>query len=135
MMSLVLAADRAVFAGMRIEAGDGEPRPGDAEARRADRARRCAPVATISSVVSAAGTSASGMWMVTGTVRSSGPASIITGVTVLPVVAAREMGEVFGVAGKAEAGVVEHLLGDRSGDDRGGAAGEARRRRRGRSIR
>ena len=34
------------------------------------------------------------------------------------------MGEIFGMAGKAEAGIVERLLGDRAGDDRGGAAGE-----------
>ena len=32
MTARVLAADRAAFAGMRIEAGDGQPRPGDAEA-------------------------------------------------------------------------------------------------------
>ena len=42
-------------------------------------------VATISSVDSAAGTWLSGMWMVTGTVRSAGPASIITAVKSLPV--------------------------------------------------
>ena len=33
-----------------------------------------------------------------------------------------ELGEKFGVAGMAEAGAVEHALGDRIGDD-GGAAG------------
>ena len=34
------------------------------------------------------------------------------------------MGEVFGVAGMAEASLVKHLLGDRRGDDRRGAAGK-----------
>ena len=40
-MSRVLLAERAVLAGMRIEAGDGEPRARDAEAVRQGRARRC----------------------------------------------------------------------------------------------
>ena len=43
------------------------------------------PVVTISAVESTEGTWLSGMWMVTGTVLSAGPASIITGVMVLPV--------------------------------------------------
>ena len=93
------------------------------------------PVVTISAVESIEGTWLSGMWMVTGTVLSAGPASIITGVTVLPVLSRREMGEVFGMPGKSEAGVVKQLLGDRRGDQRGGAPVEARRRRRGRSPR
>ena len=62
--------------------------------------------------------------MVTGTARSSGPASIITAVQRLARARRREIGEEFGVAGIAEAGVVEHLLGDRRGDDRRGAPGE-----------
>ena len=82
-------------------------------------------VATISSVVSAFGTSASAMWMVTGTVRRSGPASIITGVASTPLCARRQMRQIFGVAGKAEAGIVERLLGDRAGDDGRGVAGKA----------
>ena len=45
-------------------------------------------VSTISRSVSAAATSRSGMWIVTGTVFSCGPASIITGVAGAPVQAA-----------------------------------------------
>ena len=69
MIALVLVAERAAFAGMRVEAGDGEPRRRDARTGARARRRRSSPVSTISSVVSAAGTSASGMWMVTGTAR------------------------------------------------------------------
>ena len=63
--------------------------------------------------------------MVTGTVRSSGPASIITGVTSRAGVERGQMRQIFGMAGKAETGIVERLLGDRAGDDRGGVAGKA----------
>ena len=84
MTARVFAADRAAFAGMRIEAGDGEPRAADAEPLaeiRGDDARRRRRSARVDS---AAGTSASGMWMVTGTVRRAGPASIITALSGLP---------------------------------------------------
>ena len=81
----VLIAEHSVLAGMRIEAGDGDARPGDAEAAREGRASTILPVADDQFGASvAAGTSASGMWMVTGTTRSSGAASIITGVAGLP---------------------------------------------------
>ncbi len=43
------------------------------------------PVSTITSASSAAGTSRSGRWMVTGTTASSGDHSIITGRSAVPV--------------------------------------------------
>ena len=75
----VLVAERAVLAGMRIEAGDGEARAGDAEAARQGRARRCGRSRRSGRRSSRCGTSASGRWMVTGTTASSGDHSIITG--------------------------------------------------------
>ena len=66
--------------------------------------------------------SRSARWIVTGTTRSSGQASIITGRG-----AARQLGEELGVAGMAEAGGVERLLLDRVGDERRGAAGADQR--------
>ena len=85
----VLLAERAFFAGMRIEPGDGEPRPRDAETARADRARRCGRSRRSSSVESCLKISFSGRWIVTGTTASSGDHSIITGRTALPVASAR----------------------------------------------
>ena len=103
-------------------------------------------VCSRSAGVSAAGTSARGMWIVTGTTRRPGAASIITGSG-----APRKVGEKLGVAGEGEAGaVLERLLVDRVGaerrrpaladernpalddrNDRGGVGrvGDARRRR------
>ena len=46
-----------------------------------------------------------------------------------------ELGEIFGVAGIGEARAVEHVLGDRIGDDRARPRRPARRRRRGGSRR
>ena len=73
----LLAPQRAAFAGMGIESGHRQPRVGNPEialqaaqrrpAARFDQARRSALAAT----------APSGMWVVTGTVRSVGPASII----------------------------------------------------------
>ena len=93
------------------------------------------PVSTIRSRVSRCGTSLNGRWMVTGTTASSGDHSIITGHAGLPVALERQLGEKFGVARLGEARPVEHALGDRIGDDRGGRGPRARRRRRGRSRR
>ena len=62
--------------------------------------------------------------MVTGTTASSGDHSIITGCTGLPVASCGELGEKFGVAGFGKARTIEHVLGDRIGDDRRGAAGQ-----------
>ena len=79
-------------------------------------------VATIRSVESCASASRSERWMVTGTTASAGDHSIITGCGARPPLA-RQLGEKFGVAGMAEAGAVEHALGDRIGDDGAGAPG------------
>ena len=57
--------------------------------------------------------------MVTGTVRSVGPASIIT---TLPGDDAAALGDELGLAGMLEADRVELLLGDRAGDHRRGRA-------------
>ena len=85
-------------------------------------------VASRSAGVSAPGTAARGMWIVTGTTRSAGAASIITGSG-----RAGEVGEVFGVAGEGEAGaVLERLLVDRVGAERRAPRRSARARRRGR---
>ena len=77
-------AERGILAGMRIEAGDGEARLRNPEARR-KIARGDPAVSTISAVVSVPGTSFSGMWIVTGIVLSSSHQSIITGITGAPV--------------------------------------------------
>ena len=74
----LLAADRAALAGMRVEAGDGKPRRGDAEAlgkrpsQHPGLALDCRPS-------NLPGTSFSGIWTVTGTLRSEPTDSIITG--------------------------------------------------------
>jgi hypothetical protein len=60
---------------MRIEPGDRQPRLGDPEI--ALQAAQAPPAARFDQRASAPATSASGMWVVTGTVRSVGPASII----------------------------------------------------------
>ena len=94
--------------------------------------------------MSLATTSFRGKWMVTGTTASSGDHSIITGCAATPVDASRKLGEILGVSGLGEAGAVEHVLGDRIGDDRAGGAGAdvghgavdgGERRRRARLIR
>ena len=105
----------AVLAGMRIEAGDGErgPRCRSGPQVPRDDARR----PTIRSVVSACGTSRSGMCTVTGTTASASLHSIITGMRRRLAGFRRQGGQELGVAGMAEAGLVEHVLGDRVGHD------------------
>ncbi len=75
----VLLAHGAVLAGMRIEAGDGEPRPRNAEAAAAGRAPRCARSRRSGRWSAWPSTSFSGRWMVTGTTASSGDHSSMTG--------------------------------------------------------
>ena len=100
-------------------------RRGRAMPKRSARSRATMrPVSTIRSVLSAPGTSASGRWMVTGTTASSGDHSIITGRTALPVVSAASLARYSVWPGSAKAGAVEHVLGDRVGDDGRGAAGD-----------
>ena len=65
---LVLAAHRAAFAGMRVEPGDREPRLADAEAAPEIGGDDRGPSRRSARSVSAAGTSRSGTWIVTGTV-------------------------------------------------------------------
>ena len=79
---------------------------------------RCRPRAVtraarqISSTVSSSGDArASGTWVVIGTVRRLGPASIIT---TLPRRDAAALGDEFGLAGMGEADRVELRLGDRA---------------------
>ena len=60
--------------------------------------------------------------MVTGTTASAGDHSIITGCGARAAIGG-QLGEKLGVAGMAEAGAVEHALGDRVGDDGAGAPG------------
>ena len=73
----LLAAERAALAGMRVEAGDGEPRLGDAEIALKAAQRRAAARFDQRSRELSPTRRASGRWVVTGTVRSVGPASII----------------------------------------------------------
>jgi hypothetical protein len=72
----LLAAEQAAFAGMRIEPGNRQPRLGDSEIAL-EPAQRRPPARFDQAGGERAGTSASGTWVVTGTVRSVGPASII----------------------------------------------------------
>ena len=76
----VLLAERAVLAGVRIEAGDREPRMGDAETV-AQIARHDTAGLEDQIARERCGTSLSGRWIVTGTTASSGDHSIITGCT------------------------------------------------------
>ena len=114
----LLAAERAAFAGMRVEPGDRDDRRGDAEiadaAPRASRARhgRSRPPTGFRSAARSA------RWIVTGTTRSCGQASIITGPSADP----GELGEEFGVPGMAETRPDRGVLVDRVGHERGGAA-------------
>ena len=77
-------------------------------------------VRTIRSAVKADGTSLSGICTVTGTTARASLHSIMTGCGRLAGFR-RQGGEVFGMAGMAKAGGIEHVLGDRVGDDRAGA--------------
>ena len=73
-----LAAELAAFAGMRVEAGDREPRLGDAEVALQPAQCRAAARFDQRRWSAARTLRASGTCVVTGTVRSVGPASIIT---------------------------------------------------------
>ena len=66
----VLAAHGPAFARMRIEPGDRQPRLRDAEARRRIVRPYARGIDDKRCAANACGTSASAMWMVTGTVRS-----------------------------------------------------------------
>ena len=120
----VFPAERALLAGMRVEPGDGEARPGDAEPLRARSRATIRPVSTIRSLSSCPGTSLSGRWMVTGTTASSGDHSIMTGRAVTPVISATSRARNSVWPGSAKPGAVEHALGDRIGDHRARRAGD-----------
>ena len=62
--------------------------------------------------------------MVTGTTASSGDHSIMTGRRVSPVASWTRRCQEFGVARFGKARSVEHVLGDRIGDDGRGVAGQ-----------
>ena len=99
MMSISSRPMRAVLAGMRIEAR--RPRGAAGRCRNRARARAAAmrPAATISPVRRAPrAPPRSGRWTVTGTTRSSGQTSIITGLH-----AAGELAQELGMAGMREA--------------------------------
>ena len=84
----LLVAQRALLAGMRIEPGNGETWPRDAEVALQCVAVVCA-AATMASVVSMAIELRSEACTVTGTTRSSGLASIMICLPCAPVSAAR----------------------------------------------
>ena len=115
----LLRSHRAALAGMRVEAGDGEARVRDAEALRAG------PRATIRAglddqVASSGqqGTSASGMWIVTGhdgELPRSTASSPACGSACPPRTARAARNSVW--PGWRKPGVIEHVLGDRIGDD------------------
>ena len=115
----LLAAERAVLAGMRVEAGDGDARLRRCRTGAAARATAARPLATIRSTVSRPGTSRSGTWVVTGTTRSVGPASIIATRSLGDAAA---LGDELGLAGMDEADRVELRLRHRPGDEAGGGA-------------
>ena len=116
----LLAAEAARFAGMRVEPGNREDRRGDAEIAAQRRRGDPAGMNDFCRVDSASIARRSARWIVTGTTRSSGHTSIITGAAAAP----GELGEIFGMAGMAKAGAVEAVLVDRVGDDRRRAAGD-----------
>ena len=116
----ILAAERAGFAGMRVEPGDRDDRRGDAEIADAAPRASTRPAWTIAAAdsCSIARRSAQMDRHRHDAQLRRRPAS-----SPAPSPIAGELGEVFGVAGMAEAGAVERVLVDRVGDDRGGAAG------------
>ena len=75
----VLFAERAVFAGVRIEPGDGEPRPRNAETAGEIARHDASGLDHELGRRGVARISRSGRWMVTGTTASSGDHSIMTG--------------------------------------------------------
>ena len=94
----ILLAERAVLAGVRVEAGEREPRPRDAEALASDRARRCGRSRRSDPVVRRLGTSRTGKWIVTGTTASSSRPQHHHRVRGTSGVLLRELGEEFGMA-------------------------------------
>ena len=114
---LFLVAHDAAFARMRVEARSRARRGRAMPNQRVRPAAVTRAVSTMRSAVSSTGTRASGIWMVTGTTRRSGPHSIITGEASRPMLA-RQRAEIFGVAGMREAGRGQHVLGDGIGDHR-----------------
>ena len=99
----LLAAERAGLAGMRVEPGDREHRRGDAEIAPQRRSGDAAGMRRSPAVVERLDRPRSARWIVTGTTRSCGQTSIITGGQP----AAGQLGEVFGVAGMAKPGAIE----------------------------
>ncbi len=77
------------------------------------------PLVTIRSTVSRSATSRSGTWVVAGTTRSVGPASIIATRSLGDAAA---LGDELGLAGMDEADRVELRLRDRAGDEAGGGS-------------
>ena len=115
MISISSLPELAAFAGVRIEAGDREARLGDPEIALQPAQRGPAARFDQAAGQRAPATSASGTWVVTGTVRRVGPASIIA---TLPRRHAAALGDEFGLAGMLEADRVELFLGHRAGDHR-----------------
>ena len=109
-----------------IEPGDREPRLGDAEIALQAAQRRAPARFDQRGRSGCSATSASGTWVVTGTVRSVGPASIIA---TLPRRHAAALGDEFGLAGMGEADRVKLFLGDRASDHRRGRAGAGKAHR------
>ena len=118
-MSISSRPERAAFAGMGVEAGDGEPRLGDAELALQPADRGAALGDDRARWSAAPARRASGTWVVTGTTRSVGPASIIATSSLGDAAA---LGDELGLAGMGEADRVELRLGDRAGDERRGGA-------------
>ena len=105
---------------MRIEARDREPRLGNPEVPLQPAQRRPPARFDQRAASGCRVTSQSGRWVVTGTVRSVGPASIIT---TLPGETPQRSATNSVWPGMLEADRVELLLGDRAGHHRGGRAG------------
>ena len=81
------------------------------------------PVSTMRSLDRCVKMSRSGRWIVTGTTASSGDHSIITGRNDFAGRFLHQRRQKFGVPGLGKAPIVEHILGDRIGDDGGRRAG------------
>ncbi len=132
----VLVAERAVLAGMRIEPGDGEARPRDAEALASGRARRCGRSRRSRSrgqlrghVAATADGWSPAPPRAPATTASSPGATAVAGA---PPSASLARYSVW--PGSAKAAAVEHVLGDRIGDDGARPCRRIRRRPRGGST-
>ena len=100
----LFASKRAALTGVRIERSDREPRIRDPVALQPLNAER--PRDLISAEVRVPATCASGKWVVTGTVRSVGPASIIATLRRNPAA----LGDELGLARVRKADCVKLLL-------------------------